>query len=141
MRLFDTHAHLTSERFDSDREEVISRLSAAGVEMLLLVGEASEKDDMVYALAQQHENFYAATGVHPHEAQHWSEEIREYILEKMNHPKTVALGEIGLDYYYDLSPRDVQKRVFEEQLEMAYQLDKPVILHIRGAYVRPCGGR
>jgi len=134
MKLFDTHAHLTSERFDTDREEVIARLHDAGVEYLLLIGEASEKDDMVYALAESHEHFYAATGVHPHEAQHWSEEIRAYILEKMSHPKTVALGEIGLDYHYDLSPRDVQRRVFEEQLDMAYELGKPVILHVREAH-------
>ncbi len=134
MKLFDTHAHLTADRFDADRSEVIQRLTDAGVEYLLLVGEASEKDQMIYTLAEAHKNFYAATGVHPHEAEHWSEEIREYILRCMEHPKSVALGEIGLDYYYDFSPRDVQKRVFEEQLEMAYQLKKPVILHIRDAH-------
>ena len=134
MRLFDTHAHITSERFDADRDEVITRLTQAGVEYLLLIGEASEKDDMVYELAEKHQNFYAATGVHPHEAEHWSEEIKGYITERMSHPKTVALGEIGLDYYYDFSPRDVQRRVFEEQLDMAYELKKPVILHIREAH-------
>lgn len=134
MRLFDTHAHITSERFDADRGEVITRLTQAGVEYLLLIGEASEKDDMVYELAEKHQNFYAATGVHPHEAEHWSEEIKNYIIEHMSHPKTVALGEIGLDYYYDFSPRDVQRRVFEEQLDMAYELKKPVILHIREAH-------
>ncbi len=134
MRLFDTHAHITSERFNEDRGEVIQRLTQAGVEYLLLIGEASEKDDMVYSLAEEYKNFYAATGVHPHEAQYWSEDIKHYITERMAHPKTAALGEIGLDYHYDLSPRDVQRKVFEEQLDMAYELKKPVILHIREAH-------
>ncbi len=134
MKLFDTHAHLTADRFDADRDEVIRRVRDAGVEYLLLVGEASEKDQMIYTLSDAHPNFYAATGVHPHEAEHWSEEIKEYILGCMAHPKSVALGEIGLDYYYDFSPRDVQRRVFEEQLDMAYKLKKPMILHIRDAH-------
>ncbi|MBQ2957125.1 MAG: TatD family hydrolase [Clostridia bacterium] len=134
MRLFDTHAHLTSERFKSDRDEVIQRLTEAGVELVLLVGDASVEDQPVYPLAEAHPNFYAATGVHPHEASAWNEEVSERIIRWMAHPKSVALGEIGLDYYYDLSPREIQRQAFDEQLELAYQLKKPVILHVREAH-------
>ncbi len=134
MRLFDTHAHITDERFDEDRQAVIDRLTEAGVELMLLVGDASREEQPVYPLAEAHPNFYASTGLHPHDASCWNEEVRGRILRWMAHPKSVALGEIGLDYHYDLSPRDVQRQVFEEQLEMAWQLKKPVILHVREAH-------
>ena len=134
MRLFDTHAHITDERFDEDREQVIRRLKEAGVELMLLVGDASQEEQPVYPLAEQDPCFYAATGVHPHDASQWNEAARERIIRWMAHPKSVALGEIGLDYHYDLSPRDIQRKAFDEQLELAYELGKPVILHIREAH-------
>ena len=134
MRLFDTHAHITDERFDEDREAVIQRLTEAGVELMLLVGDASKEEQPVYPLAEAHPNFYAATGVHPHDASEWNACARERVIRWMAHPKSVALGEIGLDYHYDLSPRDVQRQAFDEQLELAYELNKPVILHIREAH-------
>ena len=134
MRLFDTHAHITDERFDEDRQGVIDRLREAGVELMLLVGDASKEEQPVYPLAEAYPDFYAATGLHPHDASAWSPEVRERIVRWMAHPKSVALGEIGLDYHYDLSPREVQRSVFEEQLDMAYELNKPVILHIREAH-------
>ena len=134
MKLFDTHAHITDERFDEDREAVIQRLSEAGVELMLLVGDASKEEQPVYPLAEAHPNFYAATGVHPHDASEWNAAVRERVIRWMAHPKSVALGEIGLDYHYDLSPRDVQRQAFDEQLELAYELNKPVILHIREAH-------
>jgi len=134
MRLFDTHAHITDERFDEDRQQVIERLAEAGVELMLLVGDGSKEEQPVYPLAEQHPNFYAATGVHPHDASAWNAEARERIVRWMAHPKSVALGEIGLDYHYDLSPRDIQRQAFAEQLDLAYELHKPVILHIREAH-------
>lgn len=134
MRLFDTHAHITDERFDEDRQAVIDRLTEAGVELMLLVGDGSQEEQPVYPLAEAHPNFYAATGVHPHDASAWNAAARERIIRWMAHPKSVALGEIGLDYHYDLSPRDVQRRAFDEQLDLAYELGKPVILHIREAH-------
>ncbi len=134
MRLFDTHAHITDERFDEDRAQVIGRLQEAGVEYLLLVGDGSKEEQPVYPLAEAHANFYAATGVHPHDASAWSGEARSRIIQWMAHPKSVALGEIGLDYHYDLSPREEQRRAFDEQLELAWELHKPVILHIREAH-------
>lgn len=134
MKLFDTHAHIADERFDEDRDSVIQRLTEVGVELLLLVGDASREEQLVYPLAENHPNFYAATGLHPHDANLWNETVRERIVRWMAHPKSVALGEIGLDYHYDLSPRDIQRKVFDEQLELAYLLNKPVILHIREAH-------
>lgn len=134
MRLFDTHAHIADERFDEDRQTVIDRLAEAGVELMVLVGDASKEEQPVYALAEAHPGFYAATGLHPHDAAAWNDDVRKRVKHWMAHPKSVALGEIGLDYYYDLSPRDVQRRVFDEQLDMAYELNKPVILHIREAH-------
>lgn len=134
MKLFDTHCHLTDEKFDEDRAETIARMKEAGVERALLVGDGSKEEQPVFALAGQYDWMYAATGVHPHDAACWTAEVAARIEKWMAHPKAVALGEIGLDYHYDLSPRDVQREVFAAQLDMAYRLDKPVILHIREAH-------
>ena len=134
MRLFDTHCHITDERFDEDRDDVIRRMIEAGIERALIVGDGSKEEQPAFALAERFDWMYAATGVHPHDASCWNDEARARVAKWMAHPKAVALGEIGLDYHYDLSPRDVQKRVFDEQLEMAFALDKPVILHIREAH-------
>lgn len=134
MRLFDTHAHLTDERFDGDREQAIERLRESGVELVLLVGDGSREEQPVYALAEAREQFYAATGVHPHDASCWGDAAHARMIKWMAHEKSVALGEIGLDYHYDLSPRETQRAVFDEQLDLAYELNKPVILHIREAH-------
>lgn len=134
MRLFDTHAHLADERFDEDRQAVIERLIQSGVELALLVGDGSKEEQPIYPLVEAYPFFYAATGVHPHDAASWTEETRRRLVRWMGHPKSVALGEIGLDYHYDLSPRDVQRRVFAEQLDLAYELKKPVVLHVREAH-------
>ncbi len=134
MRLFDTHCHITDERFDEDRIAVIGRMQEAGVERALIVGDGAIEEQPAFALAERYDWMYAATGVHPHDAARWDGEARARVERWMAHPRAVALGEIGLDYHYDLSPRDVQKRVFDEQLDMALRLDKPVILHIREAH-------
>ena len=134
MRLFDTHCHITDERFDEDRAAVIERMRAAGVERALVVGDGAQEDQPAFALAEQYDWMYAATGVHPHDASCWNDAVRARVERWMAHPKAVALGEIGLDYHYDLSPREQQKAVFDEQLEMAFTLNKPVILHIREAH-------
>ena len=134
MKLFDTHCHLTDEKFDEDRAETIARMQEAGVERALLVGDGSKEEQPVFAMAEDYDWMYAATGVHPHDASCWNGEAAARIEKWMAHPKARALGEIGLDYHYDLSPRGVQKEVFAAQLDMAYRLDKPVILHIREAH-------
>ena len=134
MRLFDTHCHINDERFDEDRDQVIDRMQKAGVELCVIVGDATQEAQSAFLLARRFPWMYAATGVHPHDASAWDEAAKKRIETWMADPKAVALGEIGLDYHYDLSPREQQKEVFDAQLEMAYCLDKPVILHIREAH-------
>jgi len=132
--LFDTHTHINDARFDEDRASVIENMLAAGVKLAMVVGEASKDHDIAFELAEAYPFLYAATGVHPHEASKWSKDVEERIVQAMAHPKARALGEIGLDYHYDLSPREEQREVFARQLAMAKSLDKPVIVHIREAH-------
>lgn len=134
MKLFDTHCHLTDERFDRDREETIERMLSAGIERALLIGDGSQEEQPVFELARAYDWMSAATGVHPHNADCWNDETAARIERCMADEKAVALGEIGLDYHYDLSPRQVQREAFEAQLDMAYRLNKPVILHVREAH-------
>lgn len=134
MKLFDTHCHLTDPRFDEDRKQTIERMQAAGVARALVVGDGSQEEQPVFELARRYDWMSASTGVHPHDASCWSEETARRIERWMGDEKAVALGEIGLDYHYDLSPREVQRAAFEAQLDLAYRLNKPVILHVREAH-------
>ena len=105
--IFDSHAHYDDERFDPDRDEVIAALQNNGVCNVIDVGCDLETSQKAAALAQRHPFFYAAVGYHPHEAENFTEEDFSEITDMLRHPKVVALGEIGLDYHYDLSPRDI----------------------------------
>lgn len=134
MRLFDTHCHINDERFSEDRDDVIHRMHEENVQRAVVVHDGISPIDEVYALTENHDFLYAASGVHPHDASRYNNIIEKNIVEWMTFNKVKALGEIGLDYHYDLSPRDVQKEVFARQLDLAYTLDKPVILHIREAH-------
>ncbi len=137
MRLFDTHCHIADGQFDEDREAVIERFREAGVERALVVADPCEdapNQDKVFALAGKYPFLYAAIGVHPHNASGWNAQAEAEVLKYLAHPKCRLLGEIGLDYHYDLSPRDVQRRVFELQLDMAFERRMPVQLHIREAH-------
>ena len=132
--LFDTHAHPTDERFNEDREQVLARMREVGM-LCMCVGADMASSAQSVALANENENIYAAVGVHPHDAKDFTEaDIPQLIRWLTQEKKVKALGEIGLDYYYDLSPREIQKTVFERQLDLAYELKKPVILHIRDAH-------
>lgn len=132
--LFDTHAHLNDPRFDEDRQAVLEDMQRLGM-FNICVGADMESSRTGITLSDQWENLYAAVGVHPHDAKNFVKERDLPQLEQwLGLPKVVALGEIGLDYYYDLSPRDVQQTVFRTQLELAGTLDVPVILHIRDAH-------
>jgi TatD DNase family protein len=134
--LIDSHAHLDTPAFDADRAEVIARAQAAGVELFLeIAGSDVAKGSLAtgIALAEQHDFIYAAVGLHPHEASIYDEALEQQFLQLCQHPKVIGWGEIGLDYYYDHSPRDVQQRVFRRQLELALQARKPVIIHTRDA--------
>ena len=134
MFLTDTHAHLDFPQFDDDREEVIARALAAGVGIIINVGADLASSRRAVALAEAHPQIYAAVGVHPHDAKTLTEEVLTELRELARHPQVVAIGEIGLDFYRDLSPRDVQRQAFERQLALARELDKPVIIHDREAH-------
>ena len=134
MKLFDSHCHLDDEKFNEDRAETIARLREGGVERCVCVGSDLPSSRRCVALAEQYPFIYAAAGVHPHEAKDAPEDYLDQLKTLLAHPKVMALGEIGLDYYYDLSPRDVQKRVVQEQLDLACDTDMPVIFHIRDAH-------
>lgn len=132
--LFDTHCHLTDERFEQDREQVLANMREAGVELAVVVGDGTQSEQPVFDLAARHPGLYAATGVHPQDALSFSEDTPEKLREWMALPKAVALGEIGLDYYYDNAPHDVQLEVFLRQLLLAREVGKPAIMHIRDAH-------
>jgi TatD DNase family protein len=136
----DSHAHLDDSEFESDREAVIERAHAAGVRYILVAGGGTGADGLTTAieLAENHPDMYASAGVHPHDAQHFMESQAQRILQLASRPKLVAIGEIGLDYYYDHSPRDIQKRVLIRQMELARELRLPIIIHCRDAWSDLC---
>lgn len=134
MKVFDTHCHYDDERFDEDREEAYQRMLDAGVEKCVCVGSDLPSSLRCLEIAKGHDAVFAAVGVHPHEAKGAGEGYLNELAAMLREEKAVALGEIGLDYYYDLSPRDVQKRVMAEQIDLAIDLDVPVIFHIRDAH-------
>ena len=134
MKIFDTHAHLLDEAFDPDRYEVISSLPGKGVTNVMEACCDEAEIDKVLDLVRSVPFFYGSAGVHPHSASEWNDKTADHIREALKNPKMLAVGEIGLDYHYDFSPRDVQKRVLDEQLSIAAELDLPVILHDREAH-------
>lgn len=133
MELFDTHAHYDEGRFDPDRDQVLASLAGAGVRLVLNPGADLESSRRAAALAEQYPFLYAAAGVHPHSASEFDNIQRAEIARLLQKPRVKALGEIGLDYHYDFSPREAQKKAFESQLALAKELDVPVIIHEREA--------
>ena len=134
MNVFDSHCHLDDERFDLDREEAYRRMLAVGVGECVCVGSDLPSSRRCLAFAQAHTGVYAAVGVHPHEAKDAPPDYLAQLEALMTQEKAVALGEIGLDYYYDLSPRETQRRVLAEQVALAAERDWPTIYHIRDAH-------
>ena len=137
MRIVDSHAHLEMEQFDADRGEMLERARAAGVEALLAIGSGSspaERLDAAIPFAERYDWIYATVGIHPHDASSATEEHFARLAELARHPKVLAWGEMGLDYYYDHSPREVQQRVFVRQLELARAAGQPVVIHCRDAW-------
>lgn len=131
MKIFETHAHLDLKDFNKDRARVIEQSKKAGVEYLINIGYNQETSENAIKLAAEYDFIYASVGYHPHDATEYkSEVVRKLALEK----KVLAIGEIGLDYYRNLSPRDIQKKVFAEQIEIAKQLNLPIIIHDRDAH-------
>lgn len=134
MRLFDSHCHLDDEKFDDDRDQVINGLPAQDLAYCLTVGSDLASSRRSLDLAQKYSFIFAGAGVHPHEAVKASADYLEELEILLDQNKVVALGEIGLDYYYDFSPRDLQRKLLEEQLDLAYQKKLPVVLHVREAH-------
>ena len=134
--LIDSHAHLDFKDFDADRAEMLERARQAGVRNILAIGSAAGPDHLDAALpfARQHHWIYASVGIHPHEAKLAEEQHFASLSALAQDPRVIAWGEIGLDYHYDHSPRDVQHSVFRRQLELASAARKPVIIHCREAW-------
>jgi TatD DNase family protein len=129
----DSHAHLDGEQFDSDREQVIERARAADVRTIVAIGngDGPEQVDCGIRLAEKYDFIYATLGIHPHEARLANESAYQNMERLARHPKIIAWGEIGLDYYYDHSPREIQKQVFVRQMELAANAKLPIVIHCR----------
>ena len=131
MRLTDTHCHLYFKQFQKDLDEVLSRAEDAGVERILVPGVDLKSSRLAVQLAEEHNIIYSAVGVHPNSGATWSENTIDELKYLADHPKVVAIGEIGLDYYREQAPKDIQSHVLQEQLGLAGEKDLPVILHVR----------
>lgn len=131
--MIDTHAHLDFSQYDNDREQVIEECHRNGIQFIINIGVDLQTSKASIELAEKYDFIYAAVGYHPHDAKEMTESVYEEIAKLATHPKVVAIGEIGLDYYRDMSPRDIQQQAFSKQLQLAERLKKPVVLHIRQA--------
>ena len=133
MILVDTHCHLDFNTFDTDRANVLQRAVDRGLERILVPGIDLESSQRAIQLAVANEQVFAAVGVHPNEALTWREDTLDILHQLTNHPKVVAIGEIGLDYYRDRAPKDLQARIFQAQLDLATEVGLPVVIHCRQA--------
>lgn len=137
MHIFDTHCHISSDVFMEDRDDIFERMRGAGVARALIAADPADPENDImtaYELAERHEFISIAVGVHPHNASLFNADAERAIRDAFTRKGFVAVGEIGLDYHYDLSPREVQRDVFDAQLEIAYEAGYPVQLHIREAH-------
>jgi TatD DNase family protein len=133
--MIETHAHLDFPDFNGDREAAIQRAHDAGVHTIINIGTDFESCERILALAEQHDRLYAVLGIHPHDAKSWDGDRSAERLKRLaDHPKVVGIGEIGLDYFRNHSPRDQQKAVFIEQVAIARELNLPIVIHNRDAF-------
>lgn len=132
--LFDTHAHLNAEQFDEDREKMLARARQMGVSRILNIGFNRETIPSSLQLAEKYDYIYSSVGWHPVDAKDYTEEDYDWLKSLCDHPKVVAIGEIGLDYYWDTSSKDVQDRVFREQIRLAKEVNLPILIHNREAH-------
>lgn len=129
--LFDTHVHLNSEKYNIDLDRVIERALEADVKLMAVVGFDEPSNARAIALAEQYEFIYAVVGIHPSDARSATDESWPLLRAQLKHPKVVALGECGFDYYHDTSFNDIQREVFKKQLEIAKQMEMPIVVHMR----------
>lgn len=136
MQLADSHCHLTDTQFDADREALLTRARQAGVARFITIGATGEfwHNEKAVALAQEHPDVFATVGVHPHQAQTITPETYDQLRQLAQEPKVVGLGETGLDFYYEYSPREAQRLHFRAFIQLALELDLPLSLHVRDAY-------
>jgi TatD DNase family protein len=136
MELIDSHAHIDFPQFAEDRDAMLERARSAGVTALLAIGTGPgpEKFDSALPFAEQHDWIYATVGIHPHEAKEVTAQHLDQLAALAKHKKVIAWGEIGLDYYYGHSPREVQQKVFRDQMVLAKQAKLPIIIHCRDAW-------
>jgi TatD DNase family protein len=136
LDLIDSHAHIDFPQFDADREAMLDRARAAGISTILAIGTGPgpEKLDAALPYAEAHDWIYTTVGIHPHEAKEVTPAHLETLAKLAQHPKVIAWGEIGLDYFYDHSPRDIQEQVFRQQMELAHAAKLPIIIHCRDAW-------
>jgi len=136
LEIIDSHAHLEFEQFNEDRDAMLQRARDAGVETILAIGGAGGPDQLASAIpfAEQHNWIYATAGIHPHEAKLATDEHFARLEDLTRNPRVIACGEIGLDYFYDHSPRDIQQRVFRRQLEIARHAKLPIVIHCRDGW-------
>ncbi|MYF99048.1 TatD family deoxyribonuclease [Candidatus Poribacteria bacterium] len=133
--LIDSHTHLQVSQYNKDRDAVLKRAQTAGVATILIIGIDLETSLSAIELAEKHENLFATVGMHPHDAKKLTPDVLKAFRELLNHPKVIALGEIGLDYYRNLSPPEIQKDAFKKQLDIAEEMEMPIIIHNRDAYM------
>ncbi|HAW07888.1 MAG TPA: hypothetical protein DCW42_01770 [Bacteroidetes bacterium] len=131
--MIDTHSHIFADEFDEDREEMLARAFSAGIENVIMPAIEPTTYDKVIDLVEQYEQLYCAIGVHPQNAQSYDERAKSQIRELASHPKVKAIGEIGLDYYYDYCPKDIQVEAFISQIKIAKEYNLPIIVHNREA--------
>lgn len=134
MQVIDSHAHLDFRQFDHDREAVIERARQAGVVAIVNVGISHGSSQASVRLAERHDFLYASVGIHPHDAAAADQKTLDALRSLARHPKVIAIGEIGLDYYRDYAPRPTQRHAFRDQLTLAAELGKPVVIHSREAH-------
>lgn len=132
--LIDTHAHLQDEDLKIDLEKVLARAAEAGVEKIICVGYDLKSSREALNLARKYRQIYAVVGIHPHDAASLDAQTMEKLYSMAKDPRVVAIGEMGLDFYRDLSPRDQQRRAFREQIKLAHELGKPIVIHDRDAH-------
>lgn len=131
--IFETHAHYEDEAFDNDREEILENLPKQGIEYVVNVGSSIKTVEKTLDLIDKYPYIYGAVGIHPENTSELNEENFAWLKQKAQHPKNVAIGEIGLDYYWDTTDRETQKVWFERQIELAGELKLPLIIHSRDA--------
>ena len=133
MELFDSHAHYNDEKFDIDREEIIQKIYNEGITSVVNAGYSLESSRKAIEIAKKHDFIYATVGISPNDIENLPIDYKEQIIKMANEKKVVAIGEIGLDYYWNKENKEKQKQIFMEQIEIANQMNLPIVIHTREA--------